>query len=142
MLLPAAIGAPAGNDLAIVVHEDVPSTGISSSELRQLLFADRLFWSPKLRVTILIPAGRERAVLLNTVYHMTDAQFRQFWIARIFRAETSVGPKIVYTDDMALELVNAIPGALAVIDAAHVPSHLKVLRVDGRLPGDKGYPLH
>ena len=141
ILLPVAIAA-AANDLAVVVHPDVPSTGVSFPELRQLLFADRVFWSPKVRVTILIPAGRERTVLLNTVYRMTEAQFRQFWIARIFRAEASIGPKIVYTDEMAVELVEAIPGALAVIDAAHVPGHLRVLKIDGRLPGEKGYPLH
>jgi hypothetical protein len=95
-------------------------------------------------VTILIPAGRERLVLLNTVYQMTEAQFRQFWISKLFRAEAVSSPKIVDTDEMAIELVTAIPGALALVDAAHVPSslNLKVLRINGRRPGEKGYPLH
>jgi hypothetical protein len=80
-------------------------------------------------------------VLLNTVYQMTEAQYRQFWISKLFRAE-AVGPRIVDSDDMAIELASAIPGALAVVDAAHVRSHLKVLRINGRRPGEKGYPLH
>jgi hypothetical protein len=28
------------------------------------------------------------------------------------------------------------------IDAAQVPKGLKVIRIDGKLPGEKGYPLH
>jgi hypothetical protein len=143
-VLALAIAAPAANDVAVIVHPDVPQDNLSFVELRQLLLAEHVFWSSKLRVTILIPAGREHLVLLNTVYQMTEAQYQQFWISKLFRAEAVSSPKIVDTDEMAIELVTAIPGALAVVDAAHVPSHLnlKVLRINGRRPGEKGYPLH
>jgi hypothetical protein len=32
-------------------------------------------------------------------------------------------------------------GAIAFIDSAQVPKNLKVLRIDGKLPGQDGYPL-
>jgi hypothetical protein len=140
-VLALAIAASGTNDVAVVVNSEVPVDNLSFMELRQVLLAERVFWSSKLRVTILIPAGRERVVVLKTVYQMTEAQYRQFWISKLFRAEAVGGPKIVDTDDMAIELVTAIPGALAVVDAAHVPSHLKVLTINGRRPGEKGYPL-
>jgi hypothetical protein len=140
-VLALAIAAPANNDVAVVVNPDVPVDNLSFVDFRRLLLAERVFWSSKLRVTILIPAGRERLVLLNTVYQMTEAQYRQFWISKLFRAEAVASPKIVDSDDMAIELVSAIPGAVAVVDAAHVPSRLKVLRIDGRRPGEKGYLL-
>ena len=70
------------------------------------------------------------------------AQFRQYWISKIFRLETSSGPKIVYSTDMAAELVTAIPGAVAFMDSAIVPKSLKIVKIDGRSPGDKGYRLH
>jgi hypothetical protein len=140
-VLALAIAAPATNDVAVVVNPEVPVDSLSFMELRHLLLAERVFWSSKLRVTILIPAGRERLVVLKTVYQMTEAQFRQFWISKLFRAEAVAGPKIVDTDEMAIELVTAIPGALATVDAAHVPSHLKVLKINGLRPGERGYPL-
>jgi hypothetical protein len=140
-VLALVMAAPITNDVAVIVHPDVPVDNLSFGQLRQLLLADRVFWSSKLRVTILIPAGRERLVVLQTVYQMTEAQFRRFWISKLFRAEALASPKIVDTDEMAIELVTAIPGALAVVDAARVPSRLKVLRINGRLPGEKGYPL-
>jgi hypothetical protein len=47
----------------------------------------------------------------------------------------------VYSGEMATELVSAIPGAVAFLPASKVTKDLKVLRINGRLPGEKGYPL-
>jgi len=43
---------------------------------------------------------------------------------------------------MAVTLVNSIPGAVAFIDASQLPKDLKVVRIDGLRPGEKGYPLN
>ena len=42
---------------------------------------------------------------------------------------------------MQYELVTAIPGAIAFVDARAVRPGARVLRVDGHAPGDKDYPL-
>jgi hypothetical protein len=39
-------------------------------------------------------------------------------------------------------LVAAIPGAVAFVDAGQIPKGMKVLKIDGKLPSDKGYVLH
>jgi hypothetical protein len=141
-LLPAQIPASTA-DLAVVVRPDTPVDDLSFAEARKLFMGDRQFWSSNIRVTLLIraPAARERDVILKRIYGMTEAQFRQYWISKIFRLEASNGPKIVYSSEMATELVYAIPGAVAFVDSALVPKGLKVLKIDGRLPGEKSYPL-
>ena len=53
-----------------------------------------------------------------------------------------MGPKIVYSSDMATELVSAVPGAVTFMDSSLVPKSLKILKIDSRLPGEKGYRLH
>ena len=130
-------------DIAVVVRPDTPASDLSLREIRDLLFGERQFWASNLRVTLLIraPVARERDVVLRVIYRMTEAQFRQFWISKVFRAETASGPKIVYSDQMATDLVAALPGSVSFVDAAEVPKGLKVLKVDGKLPGDAGYPL-
>jgi hypothetical protein len=135
--------APSSADIAIVVRPDVPVDSLSFSELRKLLLGDRQFWASNLRVTLLIraPGAHERDVVLKSIYQMSDAQFRQYWIAKVFRAEAASGPRIVYSNEMAAELTGAIPGAVAFVDASQAPKGLKVLRIDGRLPGERGYPL-
>ncbi|MEI6669856.1 MAG: hypothetical protein WCP29_17030 [Acidobacteriota bacterium] len=141
---PVARAQPAPGDVAIVVRPDVPVDNLTFQEVRELLIGDRQFWKPGLRVSLLMraPATRERDVVLKTVYRMSEAEFRRYWIEKVFRAEAQAGPKIVYSNEVATELVAAIPGAVAFVDATQVPKGLKVLRIDGLLPGDKGYRLH
>jgi len=130
-------------DIAVVVRPDTPADDLSLREVRDLMMGEKQFWNSGLRVTLLIraPAARERDVVLKVIYHMTEAQFRQYWISKVFRAETTTGPKIVYSRQMATGLVSALPGSVSFVDADEVPNGLKVLRIDGKLPGDAGYPL-
>lgn len=132
------------SSIAIVVRPDVPVDNLSFAELRRLMLGDRQYWSSNLRVTLLVraPGTRERDVVLRTIYQMSEAQFRQYWIAKVFRAEAASGPRIVYSNDMAAELAAQIPGAIAFVDGAHIPTGLKVLKINGKLPQDPGYPLH
>jgi hypothetical protein len=43
---------------------------------------------------------------------------------------------------MAAALINAIPGSMAFIESTKVPKNMKILRIDGLQPGEKGYPLN
>src|ERR1700756_2456200 len=127
----SSTAAGADNDIAIVVRQDVPVENLTFAELRRLLLGDRQFWTSNLRVTLLVraPGARERDVVLKTIYQMSEAQFRQYWIAKVFRAEAAAGPRIFYSNEMASELAQAIPGAVAFMEAAQVPEGLKILKI-------------
>lgn len=133
----------AGGDVAIVVHPLLPVDNLSFADLRKVFLGERQYWPGNMRVTLLIraPAARERDVVLKSIYQMGEAQFRQYWVSKVFRADTASGPKIVYSTEMVAELVPNIPGSIAFADAAKVPKGMKVLKIDGHLPGEKGYPL-
>ncbi len=42
---------------------------------------------------------------------------------------------------MAVDMVNRLQGAITFVDASQVGKNLKVVKIDGRLPGEKGYLL-
>ena len=111
----------------MVVHPGVPVNGLTFAEVRKLLFGDRQYWTPDLRVTLVMraPVAREREIVLRTIYQMTEAQFRQYWISKVFRAEAASGPRIVYSNEEATGLVGALPGAISFIDVTLVPKGLK-----------------
>lgn len=140
---PSAAQTVRGADVAVVVNADTPVSDLSLSEVRKVLLGERQYWNSKLPVTLLIraPVARERDVVLQVIYQMSEAQFKQYWVAKIFRAEAASPPKIVYSNEMQYDLVAAIPGAIAFVDAKAVRPGVKVLRVDGHLPGEKDYPL-
>ena len=130
-------------DVAIVVHPDTPVNNLTLAEVRKVFLGERQYWNANIPVVLLIraPVARERNVVLKTIYQMSESQFKQYWIAKIFRAESATAPKVVYSNDMANELASAIPGAIALTDVREVRPGTKVIRVDGRLPGEPGYPL-
>jgi ABC-type phosphate transport system substrate-binding protein len=140
----ANFAGPGDSDIAIVVRPDVPVDNLTFAELRRLMLGEKQYWTSSLRVTLLVraPGAREREVVLRTIYQMSEAQFRQYWIAKVFRAEAQSGPRIVYSSEMATELAESTPGAVAFVDATQIPKGLKVLKINGLLPGQKGYPLH
>jgi ABC-type phosphate transport system substrate-binding protein len=144
LLFSTSRAAAADGDIAVVVHPGVPVNALTFAEVRKLLFGDRQYWVPELRVTLVMraPAAREREIVLKTIYQMTEAQFRQYWISKVFRAEATSGPRVVYSNDEATGLVGALPGAISFVEVTQVPKGLKVLRVDGHLPGEPGYRLH
>jgi len=139
---PSAGRAQSG-DVAVAVNADVPVDNLSLSDLRHIVLGDRMFWPGGGRVTLLVraPVAYERDVVLKTICLMSEAQFRQHWIAKVFRADTAVAPKIVYSADMAASLVMQTPGAVTFVSAP-ASRTLKVIKIDGKLPGEPGYPLH
>ena len=142
-LAPLGAQAPTGGDVAVVVHPDTSLDDLSVSELRRAVLGDREFWPGGVRITLLVraPVAHERDVVVKTLCQMTEAQFRQHWIGKLYRADTALAPKIVYSSAMAIDMVNRFPGAIAFIDASLVSNGLKVVKIDGRVPGEKGYVL-
>lgn len=129
--------------IAIVVHPATPVDDLTFEQLRRVFLGERQFWPDNSRVTLLVraPVSVERDIVLDRVYRMSEGQFQQYWISKMFRAQVPAGPKIVYSTEMARELVTAIPGAITFMPAGEVGSDVKVVRIDGTLPGDPGYPL-
>jgi hypothetical protein len=142
--LPSAVTAQgASGDIAVVVNADVPVDNLSVADLRRILLGDREFWPSGARVTLLIraPIARERDAAVKDVCQMSEAQFRQHWIAKVFRADAAKGPRIVYSNEMAIDQASRTPGAIAFVPAPVTIRGVKVLKIDGKSPGQSGYLL-
>jgi ABC-type phosphate transport system substrate-binding protein len=144
----AALGPPAAAAqdaaaIAIVTNPRTAVSDISFLELRKIFLGEMQFWGDNSRIVLLVraPIARERDIVLSKIYRMGEAEFQQYWIAKVFRAEVSSKPKIVYSSDMTSELVTALPGAIGFLPADEVGPGMKVLRINGKLPGETGYPL-
>jgi hypothetical protein len=146
-LLSMATLAPAADkptvDFAVIASSDVPVSNLSIADLRKLFLGDRQFWTPKLRVSLLVraPVARERVIVVWTICKMSEAQFGQHWICKVMRAESTSSPELFSSNQQALNLVSNTPGAIAIVNAMQVPSGTKVLAVEGKLPHEPGYRL-
>lgn len=133
----------AESGLAIVVHKDTEVENLTLSELRNIFRANQQFWPNRSRIVLLVRAALsdERDYVLNNIYEMNEDEFRRYWIAKMFRAEVPRGPKVVFSTGMTLDLVVAIPNSISFMRADNVTDDVKVVRIDGKLPHEDGYPL-
>ena len=130
--------------VAIVVHPQVDIDDLSFAQLKSIFLAEQQHWQDRSRITLLVRAAiaPERDLVLTEIYGMSEDRYRQYWIAKMFRSEVASGPKIVFSTDMLRDLVTVIPGSIGFVPMSEVGPDLKVIRIDGRLPGDEGYPLN
>jgi len=134
---------PADLPVAIVVHPDTAISDLTMDELREVFLAEQLYWPDNSRIVLLVraPAAYERTFVLDRIYRMSESDFRGYWIKKMFRAEIPSGPRVVFSNNMAIGLVTAIPGSIAFMLASDVTPDVKVVRIDGKMPSEDGYPL-
>jgi hypothetical protein len=140
----AYFAAPASaGDIAVIVHPEVGVEDLEFGELRKIMLGDRQFWPSGEKVTLIVaePVDAGRSVLLERVYNMSEQQFRQYWISRVFRGEVSEDPKVVISSQGVIEMVSVLAGSIAFVDIEDVPSGVTVLSIDGIRPGESGYSL-
>ena len=121
-------------------------TNLSSADLRRIFLGDQSRWPSSNKITILLlpSVSEERKFFLRTVLGMSDDDFVRHWISRVFQGEATAGPKTASSPASMARLISGLPSAIGVLAAADVPSgesEVKILRIDGKAPGDDGYRL-
>lgn len=129
--------------LAIVIHPKNPVTTISFRELRSYMKMERQFWANQKRCRIYLPASHtpEFELLLGKVYKMSRKKLQKYWVRKLFSGEIPAKPSHVPSAKAAGSQVLRSIGGLSVVASKEIPPKVRVLMIDGKKPGDKGYPL-
>ena len=137
------IGEPLQEPFAVIVHPATPLDDLSLSQLRRVFLGEQQFWSGGTRVVLFVysPGTAEGVVVLRHLYRMSESEYKRYWIAKTFRDDVTMGPKIVSSTAMARRLTASVPGAIALIPVSQVDSTVKVLTVDRKPPGAIDYPI-
>jgi ABC-type phosphate transport system substrate-binding protein len=132
-------------DVAVIVNPNSAVTNLSLADLRKIFAGGKRSWPGGTRVKIIVrpPGSHERIVLLRLL-GMSESEYKQYWAAQVFRGDADEEPVNLPSVGMVKEAAKTFPGAIGLTDARDIKPgmDLKVLKVDGRLPGDPGYPLH
>ena len=134
---------PAWEGLAIVVNRNNPTTNITLPQLRAMFFGERKYWPSGRRVTLasLRQGTAERQTILRVIYKMDERAIRREFFHEAFKGETVTKRATLTTPaDVKTFIVNT-PGAVGYLRASDVDDSVRVVRVNGLLPGDDGYPL-
>jgi phosphate transport system substrate-binding protein len=152
-------------DLAIIVNQANPVEDLSRQELRTIMLGERSHWPNGRRITlVMMDAGQpERKLVLREIYHMSEQDFiteklsvrggfawqgyseqdfARHFLRGVFTGEVFVSPKTLATPVGVRKFVFNVPGAIGYVRASDVDSSVKVIRIEGHLPGEKEYFLH
>jgi ABC-type phosphate transport system substrate-binding protein len=135
--------AAPGGSLAFIVNRSNPVEDLSFAELRQYFLGERTHWPNGRRVTLVMrDATRpEREAVLRAVYEMREQDYRAHFLRAKFTGEVQEEPRELDTTSRVVNFVFLQPGAVGYVRADEVGPSVKVLRLDGLMPGDAGYRL-
>lgn len=130
--------------LTVIVNTSNPTESISKTQLRALLLGEVDQWANKNQIILVQrePTSQAFQKTLRLILHMTEGDYARWLLQSEFRGRKLPLVKILNSDESASKFVYNVPGALAITDgvpSGAISSDIKVLRVDGKLPGDPGY---
>jgi hypothetical protein len=145
LLASVAIASPAlaqSREVAVVVNPANSIKGITLIELRKVFAGEKHSWPGGVAIRPIVrpPGCHERFVLLRLL-GMSENEYKHYWTAQVFRGEAGSEPATVPSVGMQKEALAAFPGAISLVDAGDVKPGMKVVKIDGLLPGETGYPL-
>jgi hypothetical protein len=138
LLLTAGLVASCeAKQVAVIVDKSNSMGGLSTADLAKVFKFDTHKW-PDGRPVILVlrdPSTPEMKTAIEKLYHMQVDEFKALLAAH------ASGVIVVRSEDELLKSVEAIPGAVGLVDVYSINSRVNVLKVDGKLPLEQGYFL-
>lgn len=132
--------------LAVIVNKVNPVETLSMAQLRRLIMGDVRAWQDRKPVLLIArdPSMKTFQCMITSIAKMSVADYKRYIINAEFRGEDPLVIQSADSNATAAKLVLQSPGAIAVIDANALSSlgdSVKIVRVDGKPPGQPGYPL-
>lgn len=142
LLVGFAPAATPNEPLAIVVAASSPLRGLSFHELKRLFMGRRM---KDASGKWLLPLNRkkkaaDRIAFDQRVLGMTPAATGSYWVDRKIRGQSGA-PKSFKSAAVIVRLVAKVPGAIGYVRKGDVRAGLRVIKIDGKLPGQPGYAL-
>ncbi len=127
--------------LAVIVASDSPITELSIHDLKRLYGGDQVNAAGKR----LVPFNQgtdaqDRLGFDQVVLGFTAEEAARYWIDRKIRGQSG-SPKAIDPPALLQKVVMRLSGAVAYVQPGSLQPGVKVLRIDGKLPDDKGYPV-
>ncbi len=148
-LLIAAVPKPARADLstntttlALVVSTDSKTSELSLRQLG-LIFRSQPVTSPSGKRFVAFnhpPRTPDRVGFDRVVLGMTPEEVARYWIDRRIR-DGARAPRTVDSVTTLKRVVQHLPSAIAYLNVDQVDGDLRILTIDGKRPGEPGYPV-
>ena len=139
MLMALAVSAQQTRDavLVVIVNPANPVASMSKADLHKVFAGDKTTWSNGLPIIPYLRSApaHERDVLLSTVMKMTDIEYQEYWVKKIYSGQSVREPIQLRSAALLLEAVRSQKGGIALINVTEVKSGVKIIPIEDLFPG-------
>ena len=134
--------AQSSDSLAIVVAKTSPIQSLSQFELKKLYLGTVITDGSGERILPFnqAPNAPDRVLFEDRVLGMTADELARYWIDRKIRGQGGA-PKAVSPVDLLQKVVSRLEHSVAYVRVTNVSPEVRVIPIDGRMPGDGAYRL-
>jgi len=138
-----SVASTRAEELAVVVNPGNAVDTLSTADLREILLMERQHWPAGGRIYLLVPGTGTpgKTALLQRVLRMGDDDLKRHYLAKLYAGEISSFPRVTSSSVAAQRTVARAANAIAVVEVAILDDSVKVLKIDGRGPGEADYIL-
>lgn len=146
LALALSVGPPAAADeaeiaLVVVVARDSKLTSVSRTDLQRAYSGEPVTAGGGRLVPFnLSPSAPDRVRFDRAILGMSPSAAGRYWVDRKIRGG-SAPPRSLPSPVYVVKVVAKFPGAIGYVPANQVTRAVKVVAIDGVLPGRAGYPL-
>jgi ABC-type phosphate transport system substrate-binding protein len=116
-------------DLALVVNKSNAASNLTAAEVEKLLKAGIQNW----------PDGKKIKIFLTNPDSLDNRTILEHGL-KLKPDKADI--QVVGSDDVVLTMVDSNLGAIGIVNVYSINSHVKVVKVDEKLPMEPGYLLH
>jgi len=132
-----------GDQLAVVVGKTSSLDGVTTAELQKYFKAEKSKMPDGTKIIIVMQdvGNAARDAALHGIYKMSEAEYNDYFVGQTFTGAVQSAPKSFPSVAAVKAFVAATSGAIGYLRASDADDSVKVLKVDGKSPGDADYSL-
>ena len=140
--LPLGLARAEGGALALVVAKASPIQQLSQFELKKLYLGSHIVDPRGERIIAFnqAPNSQDRTAFEQRVLGMSPEEVARYWIDRKIRGEGGA-PKAVGSVELLQRVVSKMEHSVAYVRVDQVRPELRIVAIDGAVPGDPAYRL-
>jgi ABC-type phosphate transport system substrate-binding protein len=130
--------------LVVIINPANPVEDLAFEDLVKIFKKEKRHWPYDGKEIYLLAheaRSKEQGMILEMIYGMDALALKKLWLTKMYLGEIPSFPKAVSSNNSMREFVKKVPSAIGIIRETYVNADVKILKIDGKLPGEDGYRL-
>ena len=131
--------------IAVVVNKKLPIDNIRTAELRRIFLGEQHQWNDRKKIFAINLGNNDetRKKFQKVIIGMSTDEIKKYWMDEKIKGKSIKQPNVQKSTRAVIAFVKKLPTAISYLPLEEAKKHkeLKILKIDGKAPGDDGYIL-